>query len=42
MVLRQGVTAVVDTTAVVLPVKGRGESGEWWSGRARRRFLSSI
>ena len=42
MLLRQGVTAEVVTTAVALPVKRRGESGVWWSGRARRRFLSSI
>jgi len=42
VVLRQGVTAEVVTTVVALPVKRRGESGEWCSGSDRRRFLSSI
>lgn len=42
VVLGEGVTPAVVTTAVAPPVKRRDESAEWWRGMARRRFLSSI
>jgi len=42
VVFRQVVTPAVVTAAVAPPVKRRGESAEWCSGRARRCFLSSI